>query len=301
MVAMMRIEALLDLTDDVDLLDLDPLPPQAESSSGRAVISLSPARGAATPPATIEPAEDRLPTHETILVSAGGNQSPSFLRAKRLVDIVGSLLALAVLSPLLATTWAVLWVTTKGQPFYCGMREGLCGRKYRMYKFRTMRIDADRVQHLVQNERGGAMFKNKTDPRITRVGRFLRAFSIDELPQLLNVLLGDMSLVGPRPMVPAQDNVYRAWQLRRLAVKPGITGLWQVSGRSEIGFAAEDPTGGAQRQGGLRVRWPFVIPAQGVSRRPQGPGRASGVFFEGAVCAARASGSVRPIQGSCRV
>ncbi len=174
--------------------------------------------------------------HRPILVSQAGNRVATYVFYKRIVDVLGSLAALMLLSPVLVTSWLVLLVTTKGRPFYGGPREGLCGRRYQMYKFRTMVLDADKRLHEVQNEHGGAMFKNRSDPRITRVGRFLRAFSIDELPQLFNVLRGDMSLVGPRPMVPAADNVYQPWQLQRLAVKPGITGLWQVSGRSEIGF-----------------------------------------------------------------
>ncbi len=224
---MTSLAELLDLSDETDRLAVAPLAPAAAVEPASEVAPRSEAKS--TP-------EDRLPTRETIRVSITGNRDPWFLTSKRLIDLVGSLTLLLVLSPILVTTWLVLWLTTKGHPFYLGTREGLCGRPYQMYKFRTMRLDADRVQHLVSNERGGAMFKNKTDPRITPIGRFLRAFSIDELPQLLNVLRGEMSLVGPRPMVPAKDNVYRAWQLRRLSVKPGITGLWQVSGRSEIGF-----------------------------------------------------------------
>jgi lipopolysaccharide/colanic/teichoic acid biosynthesis glycosyltransferase len=105
-----------------------------------------------------------------------------------------------------------------------------------MWKFRTMRLDADKVQHLVQNEKDGPIFKNRRDPRITRIGRFLRSTSIDETPQLISVLLGDMSLVGPRPPIAKEVAVYQPWQRQRLAVKPGLTCLWQVSGRSEIGF-----------------------------------------------------------------
>jgi lipopolysaccharide/colanic/teichoic acid biosynthesis glycosyltransferase len=105
-----------------------------------------------------------------------------------------------------------------------------------MFKFRTMVLDAAKLQHLVKNEQNGPVFKNRRDPRITRVGRFLRSTSIDEMPQLINVLLGDMSLVGPRPPVPAEVARYKARQRRRLSVKPGLTCLWQVSGRCEIGF-----------------------------------------------------------------
>jgi lipopolysaccharide/colanic/teichoic acid biosynthesis glycosyltransferase len=127
-------------------------------------------------------------------------------------------------------------VTTKGQPIFAQERLGLCGRRFRMFKFRTMVVDAGKLQHLVVNEASGPVFKNRRDPRITKVGGFLRSTSIDELPQLFNVIMGPMSLVGPRPPVPAEVAKYQPWQLQRLAVKPGLTCLWQVSGRCEIGF-----------------------------------------------------------------
>jgi lipopolysaccharide/colanic/teichoic acid biosynthesis glycosyltransferase len=127
-------------------------------------------------------------------------------------------------------------VTTKGRPFFCQERVGLCGRTFLLYKFRTMVLNADKLQHLVENEQDGPIFKNRIDPRITRIGRFLRSSSIDELPQLLNVLLGQMSLVGPRPPLAFEVAEYEPWQRQRLSVKPGLTCVWQVSGRSEIGF-----------------------------------------------------------------
>ena len=105
-----------------------------------------------------------------------------------------------------------------------------------MPKFRTMRLDAEQLQHVVVNEKDGPIFKNRRDPRITRIGRFLRSASIDEMPQLFNVLLGSMSLVGPRPPVAREVVQYEPWQRLRLSVKPGLTCLWQISGRSEIQF-----------------------------------------------------------------
>ena len=105
-----------------------------------------------------------------------------------------------------------------------------------MWKFRSMVVGADARLHLVPNEAQGPIFKNRRDPRITRIGAILRKTSVDELPQLFNVLLGHMSLVGPRPPVAREVAEYEPWQLRRLAVKPGLTCLWQVSGRSEVGF-----------------------------------------------------------------
>jgi lipopolysaccharide/colanic/teichoic acid biosynthesis glycosyltransferase len=167
---------------------------------------------------------------------AEGNQTSNYQVLKRAMDIVGSLALLVALSPVLLIVLAVLTVTTKGKPFFSQERVGLCGRRFRMFKFRTMRLDADKLQHLVQNEKDGPIFKNRIDPRITKLGRWLRKTSIDELPQLLNVLLGDMALVGPRPPVPKEVAKYKPWQRRRLAVKPGLTCLWQISGRSEIGF-----------------------------------------------------------------
>jgi lipopolysaccharide/colanic/teichoic acid biosynthesis glycosyltransferase len=167
---------------------------------------------------------------------AEGNQSSEYRVLKRVMDIVGSLTLLVLLSPVLLTVLAILMVTTRGKPFFVQERVGLCGKRFRMFKFRTMRLDADKLQHLVQNEKDGPIFKNRVDPRVTKLGRWLRKTSIDELPQLLNVLKGDMALVGPRPPVPKEVTKYKAWQRRRLAVKPGLTCLWQISGRSEIGF-----------------------------------------------------------------
>ena len=165
-----------------------------------------------------------------------GNPSREYQAVKRVLDIVGALVLLAVLSPILLTVLVVLVITTKGKPLFYQERVGYCGRRFSMYKFRTMRLDADKLQHLVQNEKDGPIFKNRFDPRVTRLGRWLRKTSIDEMPQLISVLSGDMSLVGPRPPVPKEVAKYKAWQRRRLAVKPGLTCLWQVSGRSDVGF-----------------------------------------------------------------
>ncbi|HVX59806.1 MAG TPA: sugar transferase, partial [Pirellulales bacterium] len=147
-----------------------------------------------------------------------------------------ALALLALFSPLMLGALVSLMFTTKGKPFFCQERVGLCGRRFRMFKFRTMVLDAAKLQHLVKNEQDGPVFKNRQDPRITRIGGFLRSTSIDEMPQLINVLLGQMSLVGPRPPVPAEVARYTPRQRRRLSVKPGLTCLWQVSGRCEIGF-----------------------------------------------------------------
>jgi len=181
-------------------------------------------------------AQQRFAANQPI-VEPEGNPRHEYQRLKRLLDIVGALVLLVLLSPVLLTTLVALIVTTRCRPFFVQQRVGHLGRRFPMIKFRTMRLDADKLQHLVQNEHAcGPIFKNRQDPRITRLGRILRRTSIDEMPQLLNVLVGHMSLVGPRPPVPSEVVQYAAWQRRRLAIKPGLTCVWQVSGRSEIGF-----------------------------------------------------------------
>ncbi len=169
-------------------------------------------------------------------VEAEGNLQWSYRIAKRALDIVGAMVAIVLLAPLLASVFIVLCFTTRGRPLIRQERVGYLGRRFGMYKFRSMRLDAEKLQHLVVNEKAGPIFKNRRDPRITRVGRILRRTSIDEMPQLFNVLLGHMSLVGPRPPLAKEVAKYKAWQRRRLAIQPGLTCLWQVSGRSEIGF-----------------------------------------------------------------
>ncbi len=178
-----------------------------------------------------------IPVQATLpVIAAEGNQSQAYQNAKRLADIAGALTLLVLLSPVLLATLVVLTITTRGKPLFSQERVGHCGRRFRMFKFRTMRLDAHKLQHLVKNEKDGPIFKNRIDPRITKIGRWLRKTSIDELPQLLNVLLGDMALVGPRPPVPQEVANYKPWQRRRLSVKPGLTCLWQVSGRSDVAF-----------------------------------------------------------------
>lgn len=211
------------------MLPLQNLTPRGSSrTSGRRRVS----RPAYRPPSL---ASQRLESGVAFVPEAG-NSSPGYRRAKRTLDILGAGLLLVLLAPLLAATYAVLFVTTRGKPLFRQVRLGLGGRPFVMYKFRTMTLDAAQRQHEVPNEKDGPIFKNRRDPRITRIGRILRKTSIDELPQLINVLKGDMSLVGPRPPVPSEVARYRPWQRRRLAIKPGLTCLWQVSGRSEIGF-----------------------------------------------------------------
>ncbi|MBS0209492.1 MAG: sugar transferase [Planctomycetes bacterium] len=170
------------------------------------------------------------------LVSPGGNRASSYQMVKRGLDIVGALAAIVLFSPIMLVTFAVLMVTTRGKPIFRQQRVGYLGKLFPMFKFRTMVVNADAIQAQVKNEKDGPIFKNRRDPRITALGRFLRSTSIDELPQLFNVLAGHMSLVGPRPPVLKEVIRYQPWQRRRLSVKPGLTCLWQVSGRCEIGF-----------------------------------------------------------------
>lgn len=169
-------------------------------------------------------------------VAPEGNLSAGYQRAKRAFDVAGALALLSLLGPVMLAIYAVLWVTTGGRPIYHQIRIGHLGRPFTMLKFRTMRLDADRIQHTVSNDKDGPVFKNRCDPRITWLGRWLRKTSLDETPQLINVLRGEMSLVGPRPPIGREVAKYEPWQRRRLAVKPGLTCLWQVSGRSEVGF-----------------------------------------------------------------
>ena len=157
---------------------------------------------------------------------------------KRAADIVLSAVALVALAPLLLAVALAIKATSKGPVLFKQVRVGLRGRHFGMYKFRSMVVDAERLleQLREKNEQTGPVFKMKDDPRITRVGRLLRAYSIDELPQLANVLAGHMSIVGPRPPVPSEVARYLPWQRRRLSVRPGLTCLWQVQGRNAIGF-----------------------------------------------------------------
>ena len=158
---------------------------------------------------------------------------------KRLLDIVGSIALMIALSPVFLVVMALIRLESPGPVFFRQLRVGRHGRTFAMYKLRSMYVDAEqRLAALkAQNEMaGGVIFKMKDDPRVTRVGRYIRKGSIDELPQLWNVLKGDMSLVGPRPPIPAEVAEYTLSDRRRLEVTPGITCIWQVSGRSEIPF-----------------------------------------------------------------
>ena len=167
------------------------------------------------------------------------NANKNYIRMKRLVDIFGSLLGLILLSPIILIVVILIRIDDpKGPVFFKQARVGKDETEFHMYKFRTMVTDAeDRLKELLSlNEISGAMFKMKDDPRITKIGKFMRKTSIDELPQLWNVLKGEMSLVGPRPPLIREVEEYSSYDRQRLLVIPGCTGLWQVSGRSNLSF-----------------------------------------------------------------
>lgn len=155
-------------------------------------------------------------------------------KAKRLIDILGALVGLGIAAIVAIPVAIATQLDNPGPILYSQMRCGLNGRLFRIWKFRSMVIGADRMKDLVQNQATGHIFKNENDPRITRVGRLLRRTSLDELPQFWNVLMGDMSLVGTRP--PTVDEVvkYESHHWERLKVKPGLTGEWQANGRSTV-------------------------------------------------------------------
>jgi exopolysaccharide biosynthesis polyprenyl glycosylphosphotransferase len=168
-----------------------------------------------------------------------GPQEGWQLFIKRLIDVAGSALLITLLSPLLLLVALLVKTTSPGPVFFRQERIGLNKRRIQLLKFRTMVPDADKRQSELEhlNEAEGPVFKMKNDPRVTPVGRFMRRFSIDELPQLFNVLTGEMSLVGPRPL-PVRDveRIDAQWHKRRFSVKPGLTCLWQVNGRSDVNF-----------------------------------------------------------------
>lgn len=157
---------------------------------------------------------------------------------KRTIDLVLTAVSLVVLSPVLIAIAASIKLTSRGPVFFRQVRTGYQSKPFRITKFRTMTIDAEQMKIDLRdaNESDGPMFKIRIDPRVTPLGRFLRRTSLDELPQLFHVLTGQMSLVGPRPLVPEESACFEGWSARRFDVKPGLTGLWQVSGRSDLPF-----------------------------------------------------------------
>jgi exopolysaccharide biosynthesis polyprenyl glycosylphosphotransferase len=157
---------------------------------------------------------------------------------KRAFDLIGAVVALTLLSPVMIAVALAIWAEDRGPVFFKQPRIGRDGDTFGCFKFRSMFVNADRMEQRLREETGhtGALWKMEEDPRITRIGRFIRRYSIDELPQLFNVVRGEMSLVGPRPQQAWEVETYTDWEDRRLRVRPGMTGLWQVSGRSQLSF-----------------------------------------------------------------
>lgn len=155
-------------------------------------------------------------------------------KAKRIIDIVGALVGLGITAIIYLPIALAIYLDNPGPILFSQTRVGLHGRTFRIWKFRSMIKDADKYKHLVENEATGHIFKNQNDPRVTRVGNFLRRTSLDEFPQFFNILKGEMSLVGTRPPTPNEVSQYLPHHFQRLRVKPGLTGEWQVNGRSEV-------------------------------------------------------------------
>lgn len=163
-------------------------------------------------------------------------RNPVQWKMKRLLDVSASLIGLALISPLLFIIALSIKLDSRGPILFKQKRIGLHGQEFYMYKFRSMRQDSEKILESIkhQNETNSVMFKMFNDPRVTRIGKFLRKFSLDELPQLFNVVRGDMSLVGPRPPLPREVALYNNWHFIKFGITPGITGVWQVSGRAKI-------------------------------------------------------------------
>jgi lipopolysaccharide/colanic/teichoic acid biosynthesis glycosyltransferase len=163
------------------------------------------------------------------------NKHPSVHnKTKRLIDVLGALVGLGITALFLLPLALIIKLETPGPVLYSQIRCGLNGQKFRIWKFRSMVDNADELKSLVENEATGHIFKNRNDPRVTRIGQFLRRTSLDELPQFWNVLKGEMSLVGTRPPTPDEVKNYTDYHRKRLLVKPGMTGEWQANGRSTV-------------------------------------------------------------------
>ncbi|SCW52130.1 exopolysaccharide biosynthesis polyprenyl glycosylphosphotransferase [Paenibacillus tianmuensis] len=177
--------------------------------------------------------------YDSSIVKVNEEKKSSYLFAKRCMDVLGAAVGLILIAPIFGVIAILIKMEDpKGPVFFKQRRVGKYETVFEMYKFRSMVSNAEELLDglLNQNEVSGHMFKMKYDPRITKVGRFIRKTSLDELPQLWNVLKGDMSLVGPRPPLPREVKEYTAYHRQRLQVTPGCTGLWQVSGRNQLGF-----------------------------------------------------------------
>ena len=157
---------------------------------------------------------------------------------KRIIDVIGALCGILIISPVMIVVGIWIKLDSKGPVFFAQKRVGQDGKRFMMYKFRSMCTNAEGLLKKLEadNEMSGPMFKIKEDPRITRIGKFIRKTSIDELPQLINILKGEMSIVGPRPSLPKEVAQFTSFQKQRLVAKPGLTCYWQVRGRSDVSF-----------------------------------------------------------------
>ncbi|WP_278600660.1 sugar transferase [Clostridium tertium] len=181
---------------------------------------------------------ERLQIEEQEIIQVERQKNILYEVSKRTLDFMGSFLGLVILSPILLIVAILIKLESKGPAIFSQSRIGLNGKEFKMYKFRSMVQNAEELKEKLakENEMSGPMFKMKNDPRVTKVGKFIRKTSIDELPQLFNILKGDMTLVGPRPSLPREVEKFESWMLKRLEVKPGLTCYWQVSGRNNIDF-----------------------------------------------------------------
>lgn len=188
-----------------------------------------------TPPVLSQP---RVAIEVPAIDQAASAESVAYRFSRRIFDLVFGSLILLLVAPVVPFLVAMIRLDSAGPVLYRQTRVGQGGRRFTFYKFRSMYAGSDRkLEELAAlNEQTGPIFKMRDDPRVTTVGRFLRRSSLDEIPQILNVLKGDMSIVGPRPALPAEVARYEPWQRRRLDARPGLTCLWQISGRSHIGF-----------------------------------------------------------------
>ena len=171
-------------------------------------------------------------------VAPAYEKAQAYFIIKRVIDIIGSLVGIFLLGPVMIVVGIWVKLDSKGPIFFRQERVGQEGKKFKMYKFRSMCSDAEDLLHKLQdrNQMAGPMFKLKDDPRVTKIGRFIRKTSLDELPQLFNIIKGEMSLVGPRPSLPKEVAQFTSFQKQRLVAKPGLTCYWQVGGRSNTSF-----------------------------------------------------------------
>lgn len=191
------------------------------------------------PPLNLANAAKNYTVSDVSVLNIADFSTPSFhpsvtSNTKRLIDILGAIVGLIITSVIVVPIAIATLIIDPGPIFYSQVRCGLNGRTFRIWKFRSMVVNADKIKHLVKNQAKGNIFKSTDDPRITPLGKFLRRSSLDELPQFWNVLMGDMSLVGTRPPTPDEVVNYTPYHWQRLQVKPGITGEWQTHGRSTI-------------------------------------------------------------------